>query len=249
MQTSKIKLGMLVACNSFRNPALMAKMASTLDSITNGRVILGIGAGWHRPEYEAYGYEYPSVRERMERLEESIRIIRAMLRQGTANFQGKYYMVKNAPSIQVAGHMVPVWVGGGGPRLVRMAARLSDGWNAYRMKMDELKNRYKMFETEAKKKGRLPGELTVSMVTEGMIAGSKSTVEKLVVSAARERGQSRDQYKIQENVIVGNADEAVRTIRPLRDVGVQHLIVNFPAMDLPEQLEYFGDEVIPRFSS
>ena len=121
--TRTIQLGTLVACNSFRNPALLAKMASTLDSITEGRVVLGIGAGWHKPEYEAYGYPYPTIGERMARLEESVRIIKMMFRDGKAAFHGKYYTVKDAPSIPVPKHKVPVWIGGGGPRLVRMAAR------------------------------------------------------------------------------------------------------------------------------
>ncbi len=247
--TNRAKLGTLVVCNSFRNPALIAKMASTLSSITNGRAILGIGAGWHKPEYDAYGYDFTSVRERMERLDEAARIIQMMLRTGKSTFQGKYYRVNDAPAIQVGEHKVPLWIGGGGPRLVRMAARLSDGWNCYRVKLDDFKTRYAAFEAEAKRKSRDPASLTVSMVTDGMVAKSKTMFEKLVSSAAKERGQTREQYKIPDTVVAGTSDEAAKTIRRLQAAGIQHLILNFPSVDLMEQLEYFGEEVIPQFSS
>jgi probable F420-dependent oxidoreductase len=247
--TRTIQLGTLVACNSFRNPALLAKMASTLDSITEGRVVLGIGAGWHRPEYEAYGYAYPTLGERMARLEESVRLIKMMFRDGKAAFHGKYYTVKDAPSIPVPNHKVPVWIGGGGPRLVRMAARLADGWNCYRMRLDEFKTRQASFEQELKRAGRDSKDVTVSLVTDGMVSSSKSDVERLIEAAAFERGQSRDRYRVDDSVIVGNSAEAARRIRDYRDAGVRHLILNFPSPGLIDQLEYFGAEVIPDSSS
>ncbi len=170
--TRTVQLGTLVACNSFRNPALMAKMASTLASITSGRVVLGIGAGWHRPEYDAYGFAYPTIGERMARLEESVRIIRMMLQQGKATFNGKYYNVKDAPSITIPNRKVPVWIGGGGPRLVRMAARLADGWNCYRLSLEEFRARRRNFEQERKRARGDSEKVTVSLVTDGMVSFS-----------------------------------------------------------------------------
>ena len=222
-------------------------MASTLDSITDGRVVLGIGAGWHRPEYEAYGYPYPTIRERMARLEESVRIIRMMLQGGKAAFHGKYYTVKDAPSIPVPKNKVPVWVGGGGPRLVRMAARLADGWNCYRMRLDEFKTRQASFEQELKRAGRDSKDVTISLVTDGMVSSSKSDVERLIEAAALERGQARDRYRVDDSVIVGNSAEAARRIRKYEEGGVDVLILNFPSSGLVDQLEYFGAEVIPQF--
>jgi len=247
--TRTIQLGTLVACNSFRNPALLAKMASTLDSITEGRVVLGIGTGWHKPEYEAYGYPYPTIGERMARLEESVRMIKIMFRDGKAAFHGKYYTVKDAPSIPVPNHKVPVWIGGGGPRLVRMAARLADGWNCYRMRLDEFKTRQASFEQELKRAGRDSKDVTISLVTDGMVSSSKSDVERLIEAAAFERGQARDRYRVDGSVIIGNGAKAAKRIRDYRDAGVSHLILNFPSTGLIDQLEYFGAEVIPDSSS
>jgi len=245
--TRTIQLGTLVACNSFRNPALLAKMASTLDGITDGRVVLGIGAGWHRPEYDAYGFAYPTIGERMARLGESVRIIKMMLQDGKATFHGKYYSVKDAPSIPVVNHKVPVWVGGGGPRLVRMAARLADGWNCYQMRLEEFKTRLGIFEQECKRAGRDRKEATISLVTDCMVARLKSDVDRLIEAAALERGQARDRYRVDDSVIIGNNTEAARRIRDYQEAGVSHLILNFPSLGLIDQLEYFGAELIPQF--
>ena len=222
-------------------------MSSTLDSITEGRVVLGIGAGWHRPEYDAYGFAYPTIGERMARLEETVRIIKMMFRDGKATFQGKYYTVKDAPSIPVPKHKVPVWIGGGGPRLVRMAARLADGWNCYRMRLDEFKTRQASFEQELKRAGRDSKDVTISLVTDGMVSSSKSDVDRLIEAAALERGQARDRYRVDDSVMVGNSAEAARRIREYEEGGVDVLILNFPSSGLVDQLEYFGGEVIPQF--
>jgi len=246
--TRTVQLGTLVACNSFRNPALLAKMASTLNSITDGRIVLGIGAGWHRPEYEAYGYAYSTIGERMARLEESVRIMKMMFQDGKATFYGKYYTVRDAPSIEVPNHKVPVWVGGGGPRLVRMAARLADGWNCYRMRLEEFKARLGIFEQECKRAERDRKEVTISLVTDCMVAALNSDVERLIEAAAFERGQARDRYRVDDSVIIGNSTEAAERIRGYQEMGVNHLIMNFPSVGLMNQLEYFGAEVIPQFA-
>ena len=94
--TKKVKIGQIVVCNSYRNPSLLAKMLSTLDIISNGRLELGIGAGWYEQEYLSYGYEFPSARTRIMQLDESISIIKAMWTEKYASFEGKYYKIKDA---------------------------------------------------------------------------------------------------------------------------------------------------------
>ena len=94
--TKRVRIGQLVTCNSYRNPALLAKIASTVDALSSGRLDFGIGAGWYEEEYRAYGYPYPETRERLQRLREAIQIILAMWTQDEANFEGKYYQVRGA---------------------------------------------------------------------------------------------------------------------------------------------------------
>lgn len=127
--TSRIHLGTLVTCTGFRNPALLAKMADTVDEISGGRLILGLGAGWHEPEYRAFGYPYD---HRVSRFEEAIQIIHPLLRQGAVDFTGTYYQARDCV-LQPRGPRPagpPIMVGTLGPRMLRLTATYADLWNA-----------------------------------------------------------------------------------------------------------------------
>ena len=127
--TRRIELGPFVACNSFRNPALLAKMAVTLDEVSAGRLVLGIGAGWHEPEYHAFGFPYD---HRVGRLEEALQIISALLRKGHVDFQGRFYSARDceiAPrGPRPAGP--PILIGAQRPRMIRLAATYADIYDA-----------------------------------------------------------------------------------------------------------------------
>jgi probable F420-dependent oxidoreductase len=126
--TSRVELGPLVACNSLRNPAVLAKMAATLDEVSQGRLILGVGAGWNEPEYTAFGLPFD---HRVDRLEEALQVLSPLLRDGHADFSGRYYQARDceiAPrGPRPAGP--PLLVGGEGPRMLRLAAQYGDMWN------------------------------------------------------------------------------------------------------------------------
>jgi len=126
--TQRVELGTLVACNSFRNPALLAKMAITLDEVSQGRLILGVGAGWNKPEYEAFGFPFD---HRVSRFEEALQIIRPLLKEGKVDFQGKYYQARDC-EIRPLGPRPggpPLLVGCGGKRMLRLTAKYADLWN------------------------------------------------------------------------------------------------------------------------
>jgi probable F420-dependent oxidoreductase len=126
--TRRIELGTLVACNSFRNPALLAKMAHTVDEISGGRLTLGVGAGWNQPEYEAFGYPFD---HRVDRFEEALQIIRPLLKEGRVDFAGKYYQARDCvitPRSPRPGGL-PLMVGADGPRMLRLTAQYADSWN------------------------------------------------------------------------------------------------------------------------
>jgi probable F420-dependent oxidoreductase len=126
--TSRVELGPLVLCSSMRNPAILAKMATTLDEVSHGRLILGIGAGWNEPEYQAFGLPFD---HRVDRLEEALRVLSPLLREGHTDFAGRYYQARDceiAPrGPRSAGP--PLLVGGEGPRMLSLAARYGDMWN------------------------------------------------------------------------------------------------------------------------
>src|SRR5690606_38999631 len=116
--TEKIRLGALVLCNSYRNPALLAKMAASLDHVSGVRVVLGIGAGWMDEEYRGYGYSFPSTLERIEQLDEALEVIRRLFTEKCADFQGKYYQLNSAynhPAPVQKPHP-PILIGGGGEK-------------------------------------------------------------------------------------------------------------------------------------
>ena len=126
--TQKVELGPLVACNSFRNPALLAKMAHTVDEISGGRLILGVGAGWNQPEYDAFGIPFD---HRVDRFEEALQIIRPLLKDGYVDFEGKYYTARDCEitprSPRLGGP--PLMIGAGMPRMLRLTAQYADLYN------------------------------------------------------------------------------------------------------------------------
>lgn len=126
--TSKIELGSLVLSNPFRNPGLLAKMAHTLDEVSNGRLILGIGTGWHKPEFDAFGY---SFNNRVDRLEESLQILQPLLKGKKVDFNGTYNQANNCVITPVSprSNGIPLLIGAHGPRMLRLTAQYADMWN------------------------------------------------------------------------------------------------------------------------
>lgn len=126
--THKVELGPLVACNSFRNPALLAKMAHTVDEISGGRLVLGVGAGWNQPEYDAFGFPFD---HRVSRFEEALQIIRPLLKEGHVDFAGKYYTARDCEITPRSPRLEgpPLMIGAGKPRMLRLAAQYADLYN------------------------------------------------------------------------------------------------------------------------
>ena len=131
--TDRIGLGTLVVCTAFRNPALLAKMAATVDEVSGGRLVLGLGAGWHEPEFRAFGVPFD---HRVDRFEEAIRIIRTLLREGRIDFEGAYSSARDCELRPRAARRAagpagpPIMVGTTGERMLRLTARYADVWNA-----------------------------------------------------------------------------------------------------------------------
>jgi probable F420-dependent oxidoreductase len=123
--TQRVEIGTLVACTQFRNPALTAKMAATLAEVSGGRLTLGLGAGWHKPEFDAFGFPFD---HRVSRFDEALQIIVPLLREGRVDFSGTYYTARDCELLP-RGPQPPVLVAGSGPRMLRLTARYADSWN------------------------------------------------------------------------------------------------------------------------
>ena len=217
--TTRITLGSLVACTSFRSPALLAKMADTLDEISGGRFILGLGAGWHQPEYEAFGYPFDHLASRFE---EALQVIVPLLREGKVDFQGRYYQVHNCvlrprgPSH--AGP--PILIGASRPRMLQIVARYAAAWNtAWHVDPAVVKQRYEELKEACAVVGRDPAaiELTAGTVV-SLQPGENAAPEK---------------------VISGSPKEIASRLQGFADVGVTHLIVRLDPLSV-SHIEQFG---------
>lgn len=164
--TSRVQLGVLVTGNTYRSPVLLAKEAVTVDQISNGRLILGLGAGWHEPEHRAYGFPFPPPGERVARFRESVQVIKALLGQERATYAGRYYQLQDAPfepkPVRPSG--IPLVVGTRGARMLRLVAEYADRWNMVGSP-DEIRERGKLLLDACAQVGRDPAEIRWSAAT------------------------------------------------------------------------------------
>jgi len=167
--TERVRLGHIVICTAFRNPALTAKMISTMDTISGGRMDLGIGAGWKRDEWLSYGYGFPETKERLARLGDDLEVISRMLggdRHDHATFEGRHSQVRNAINVPkpIQQPRVPIMVGGNGPNVTwRLAARLADELNVDGMSPDEVAEALPVIRSRCEEVGRDPATLALSV--------------------------------------------------------------------------------------
>jgi F420-dependent oxidoreductase-like protein len=221
-QTQRVRLGHIVMSAGFRNPALVAKMVSTLDVVSDGRAEIGIGAGWKEDEWKAYGYGFPDRKERLDGLGDALAVLRAMLEPGRATFDGTHASVREAinepPGIQRP--RVPIMVGGNGPeRTWRLAARYADELNIDAMFPEDLEKALPTIRSRCEEIGRDPGSLTVSVHIwwEQAAQAGDDRVERL--AAYRELGISRIQMLVRDSVDDDGALQAFAA--DCREAGVE----------------------------
>ncbi|HZU18637.1 MAG TPA: LLM class flavin-dependent oxidoreductase [Candidatus Dormibacteraeota bacterium] len=162
--TKRIRIGVLVTSNTFRNPALLGKMAVTVDHISNGRLEMGLGAGWYEPEHTMFGFPFPEPRELVGRFMEAVKVVDLILREDTSSFQGRYYQLREARSrpASVQRPRPPLVLGAFGPRMLRFAARYADTWNAFGSPQ-EMRERNQMLDHFCREIGRDPETLDRSL--------------------------------------------------------------------------------------
>ncbi len=212
--TTRVRLGHIVICTAFRNPALTAKMICTMDAISGGRMELGIGAGWKRDEWLAYGYGFPGTRERLDRLGDDLQVITRMLEQGRsvhATYEGEYAHVRDAVNVPkpIQQPRVPVMVGGNGPNVTwRLAARHADELNLDGSLPEELAELLPVIRSRCEEIGRDPATLPVSVHIwpERLAPAGGPRVRQL--AAYREAGISRVMTLLRESATGNQALEA-----------------------------------------
>ena len=236
--TKRVRVGQIVTCNSYRNPALLAKMASTLDTLSHGRLNFGIGAGWYEHEYKAYGYPYPDAPERLRMLREAVQVIHAMWEQEEAHFEGQYYQVRgaiNQPKGVQKPH-IPILIGGGGEKVtLKLVAQYGDACNVLG-NMETNKHKLAVLKEHCEKLGR--DYATIHCTTGAVCSIADSDEEALALVPAHVRGQLRD------TSLVGSPETIRQRIAALEDLGIHELIIDFlTATDLTS-LNRFAQEFI-----
>jgi probable F420-dependent oxidoreductase len=205
--TSRVELGTYVLCAPFRNPALLAKMAETLDEISAGRVILGLGAGWNEIEFTSYGYPFD---ERFKRFEDSLRIITSLLRTGRATHAGRFERARDA-RLEPRGPRpqgLPIMVGAGGPRMLRLTAELADRWKGSLVTLDETIAGLAALDAACLAVGRDP-----------------ATIQRSVEVLVRPGSAGRDVPPPDPKELRGSTEELVAALRAYADLGVAELQV------------------------
>jgi alkanesulfonate monooxygenase SsuD/methylene tetrahydromethanopterin reductase-like flavin-dependent oxidoreductase (luciferase family) len=239
---SKMKFGSIVLCNSYRNPALVAKMSSTLNVLTNGRFILGIGAGWKEDEYIAYGYDFPKPYIRIKQLEEAVQIIKLLWSKDNVTFNGKYYKIKNAYCNPKPITPIPLMIGGGGEKLtLKVVAKYADWWNLANPTLEEYRRKAEILREYCEKVGRDYNEIKKTIA--GLISIAEN-YDKAYKFALESPYISKENIKI---VFVGDPDTIIEKIIDFVSEGVEYFIFRF--LDFPKTngAKIFIEKVMTEF--
>lgn len=242
--TSKMKLGVMVTCNSFRHPSLMAKMATTLDVISNGRLIFGYGAGWKQDEYEAYGFPFHKASVRLKQMREAIIVIHKLWVDERASFQGTYYTVTKAPCYPkpMQKPHPPIMIGGGGEKLtLKIAAELADGWNLYGASVETYKRKVDILTKYCDEYGKRIEEIELSWAGNLILAEDKRRLNKKIARYLKENRI----YATDHKGIVSTYDDCVEKLQTYIDIGCTHFV--FLLQTFNEDKESFIEKIAPSF--
>ena len=238
--TSKIKLGTLVTGIVYRHPSVLAKVGATLDVLSKGRLYMGIGAAWNVDEATAYGIPFPPVKERMQRLEEAVQIIRKMWTEESATFSGKFYQIRNAycnPK-PIQKPYPPIMIGGSGERrTLKIAAKYGDACNIFGS-VETVKKKLGVLREHCRSVGRDYDSIVKSKLGRVVIDKEKEKVAEAI------KGMPEDRRR--EYAIYGTPEEVRRQVEAFRDAGVEYLIVNLEPDRELQALELFANEVVKK---
>jgi F420-dependent oxidoreductase-like protein len=238
-RTSRASLGLLVGGVMYRNPALMAKIATTLDIISGGRAILGLGAAWYEEEHDAYGFDFPPLRERFEHLEDALQIARLMFTEAEPSFEGRHHSIRNILNNPkpIRGD-IPIMVGGSGERkTLRLVAKYADACNLFG-DVERVKHLLGVLERHCEDVGRDPAEITKTRMGTLVIADSDDEAErKLEKIGLDERRRPM--------AFVGGPERIREQIQELLDVGIEGVTISIPDVHDLDVVRLAGETIGP----
>lgn len=232
----QLQFGASVLCQSYRNPALLAKMTANLQWLTGGRFLFGIGAGWMQEEYQAYHFDFPAASVRIDQMEEAIQIVKLLWTQAPACFSGAYYQIDNAWCAPHPDPIPPIMIGGGGEqKTLRVVARHADWWNLPGGTVENYAHKLDVLRQHCQAVGRRYDDIVKTWSPEAIaIAETEAAAQQIAATSP---------YR--KDVIVGTPQQVAAQLKPFVELGVERLIIriiDFPAMT---GLDLFTQEVIP----
>ncbi len=253
-RTSTIGLGAMVGGVTYRNPAFLAKTVTTLDIVSEGRAIWGIGAGWYEEEHDGYGYEFGTFTERFEKLEEALQIVQAMFVEDSVTFEGKWYQTSealNSPKPVQAGGPPTIIGGSGEKKTLRMVAQYGDACNVTGS-AERVRHLMGVLDAHCERLGRDPADVWRTRLSSVYVAPTMEQAEALVgrgfgVSKLSDLPAEREE-RVRQLFMFGVADSIGEELQAYRDAGLDGYLVNMPGQYLPEDIERVAAIALPIFS-
>jgi len=243
-RTERLRIGTLVICNSFRNPALLAKALTSVDNISHGRLEIGIGAGWMKREYQAYGYEFPSMGVRLKQFEEGLQIIKLLMTEPQATFKGRFYTIEDAPNNPKPTQKPhpPITIGGGGEKvMLRLVAQYADRWNFTVNESPVLEQKLEVLKAHCAAVGRDFKTIELSEQILCCLGRTQAEADKLWDAPHHPMLKG-----MKPAAIKGDPASVAAQLLDRARRGVNLAMLLFIDMDRPETIELFGREVMPR---
>ncbi|MGQ4809320.1 F420-dependent glucose-6-phosphate dehydrogenase [Candidatus Entotheonellaceae bacterium PAL068K] len=255
VETQRVQLGSLVSPMTFRHPAMLAKIAASVDTLSQGRLVLGVGAGWNDREHRAQGLRFPPLQERLDRLEEGIEVILGLQGNGPVSYQGRYYQIDDANPYPkpVQTPRLPLLIGGKGTeRFLRIVARYADEWNLTTNSPSFYRERSERLASQCRAVGRDPAKIRRSVAMGVLVGGSDREIERRCRSMQRliPRLARFDTSEVPEAMqgfgwVCGRPDEIVQRLHELTAVGIDRVMLQHNDFDDDDVLDLLAREVIP----
>jgi F420-dependent oxidoreductase-like protein len=247
-RTTKVRLGTMVTGVTYRNPALLAKIVTSLDVISSGRAVLGIGSAWNEQEHDGYGFDFYTSRERFERLTEAVQIARLMFTEERPSFDGQYYRIHEALNVPrpVTPGGPPILVGGSGEKwTLRLVAERADACNLFG-DVETIRHKVSVIEQHCAEIGRDPSEITKTRLGSMLIGATEADADAKLPAFAEARGLTREQAR--GFATVGGPESVAEQAQAFLDAGLDGLLFNMPDSQDLEPIRLAGATLAPLFA-
>jgi F420-dependent oxidoreductase-like protein len=241
--TEKVRIGQMCTCNSYRNPAYLTKVASTIDSMSGGRLEFAIGAGWYDQEYKAYGYEYPSAGIRLKMLEEALQIYIAMNTEEKATFEGEFYSIKNAINQPkpLQKPYPPLWVCGGGEKVtLKLLAKYGDYGN-WDVDVDGFIHKSEILKNHCEQQERDYSSIKKTLHTNVIIGENQKDLDNKIEKISTVTGIPKDMYI--DKPLVGTQEKVFNTVDEFKSVDCSYIIAYIPDIVWGNSLEILSEKI------